>query len=509
MAALWWKMSSSIVWLFLITANKIVEADNILFLSWPLFSHAQGMAYVAKELSKYSHTCYYPMTEKLAERFKSFEGIKIIPMKNNPRVTYFEKISTQQFSKNFSVTWKMISQEIHAICDSFLLDQEWFQSLKAVNATIAVVDYVFMSNCLAIIPYRLSIPYVFQGISPEHHAITRTPWHASVYPSMLTFYSDQMNFYERMVNHILTVPSYFLTLMGNPAKSVKAYAPEKPEISFENLMHQAALYLSETDVLLEFASPSLPNVKHIGGPATRPAAPLKGDLHKFVEKSNHGIIVVSFGSFLDNFPEKHLEKLEIAFKEIKYDVIWKHSAPKFIASNIFLTKWLPQNDLLGHPKTKLFITHCGNNGQFEALYHGVPMLGFPVFGDQFHNGRRIQVKGYGIPMDIYNYTKDELVSTINELIVNPKYKNKIKQASEIFRSRPETPAARGARYIDHVIKYGGDYLRSTCQTMQLYQFLMLDIYAVFLAVIIVSLCLVKFVIQKCYRCCCVKKKKMD
>lgn len=201
--------------------------------------------------------------------------------------------------------------------------------------------------------------------------------------------------------------------------------------------------------------------------------------------------------------------MEMAFKEIKYDVIWKLSASKDIAPNIFVTKWLPQNDLLGHPKTKLFITHCGNNGQFEALYHGVPMLGFPVFADQSHNGHRMQVKGYGISMDMFNYTKEELVSTIKELIVNPKYQKNIKTASEIFRSRPESPAARSARYIDHVIKYGGDYLRSPFQSMPLYQFLMLDIYAVFLAVFIVSLCFIKCVIRKCYRCCCVKKKKMD
>jgi UDP:flavonoid glycosyltransferase YjiC (YdhE family) len=35
--------------------------------------------------------------------------------------------------------------------------------------------------------------------------------------------------------------------------------------------------------------------------------------------------------------------------------------------NVLFLPWLPQNDLLGHPKTKLFITHCGKNGIFEAL----------------------------------------------------------------------------------------------------------------------------------------------
>ena len=39
----------------------------------------------------------------------------------------------------------------------------------------------------------------------------------------------------------------------------------------------------------------------------------------------------------------------------------------------------------GHPKTKGFITHSGTNGTYEAIYHEVPMVGFPVFADQPHN----------------------------------------------------------------------------------------------------------------------------
>ena len=45
--------------------------------------------------------------------------------------------------------------------------------------------------------------------------------------------------------------------------------------------------------------------------------------------------------------------------------------------NLILSDWLPQREILNHPKTKLFLTHCGANGVIEAIYYGVAMLGFP------------------------------------------------------------------------------------------------------------------------------------
>jgi len=49
-----------------------------------------------------------------------------------------------------------------------------------------------------------------------------------------------------------------------------------------------------------------------------------------------------------------------------------------LPDNIMTGAWLPRNDLPAHPSVKLYITHCGNNAQFEAVNHAVPMIGFPI-----------------------------------------------------------------------------------------------------------------------------------
>ncbi|XP_014776560.1 UDP-glucuronosyltransferase 2B15 [Octopus bimaculoides] len=148
---------------------------------------------------------------------------------------------------------------------------------------------------------------------------------------------------------------------------------------------------------------------NVGGLATKHSLPLKGGLLNFVNASTNGIIVVSFGRYMNDFASVQLEKLQSALKQIKYDVVWRQKKTSFSHKNIYISDWVPQNDLLGHPKTKLFVTHCGNSGQFEALFHGVPMLGIPLFADQHYNSRRMTEKGYGLSLDIENFTTEELI----------------------------------------------------------------------------------------------------
>ena len=70
---------------------------------------------------------------------------------------------------------------------------------------------------------------------------------------------------------------------------------------------------------------------------------------------------------------------------------------------MMLMSWLPQNDVLAYPNIKLFISHCGNKGQYEALYHGVPIFGLPVFGDQIYNAAKNQAKGFGTYLNVVDF----------------------------------------------------------------------------------------------------------
>ncbi|XP_006820881.1 UDP-glucuronosyltransferase 2B30-like [Saccoglossus kowalevskii] len=100
---------------------------------------------------------------------------------------------------------------------------------------------------------------------------------------------------------------------------------------------------------------------------------------EFMESSRHGVVILSFGSMtnLATNPEK-MEVICAGLARLPQNVIMKYNGPPptTLGNNTKLTKWMPQNDLLGHPNTKAFVTHGGMNGVYEAIYHAVPMVGF-------------------------------------------------------------------------------------------------------------------------------------
>lgn len=81
------------------------------------------------------------------------------------------------------------------------------------------------------------------------------------------------------------------------------------------------------------------------------------------------------------------------------------------------------NLVLEHPKVKLFISHGGVSGLYEAVDGRVPVLGFPLFADQHRNIDQLVELEVAISMEIYSVTKASFLNNILELVNNEKYPN--------------------------------------------------------------------------------------
>lgn len=71
------------------------------------------------------------------------------------------------------------------------------------------------------------------------------------------------------------------------------------------------------------------------------------------------------------------------------------------ARGLLIRGWAPQVLILSHPSIGGFITHCGWNSTLEAICGGVPMVTWPLFGDQFSNEKLVvQILQVGISVGV-------------------------------------------------------------------------------------------------------------
>ena len=92
-----------------------------------------------------------------------------------------------------------------------------------------------------------------------------------------------------------------------------------------------------------------------------------------------------------------------------------------VSDNVKLLSWLPQNDILGHPKTRLFIGHAGINGLYESTYHGVPMICSPFFGDQLVNAQIAKQAGFAEVVDLEVVSAEDFVNLIHKMLTQTRW----------------------------------------------------------------------------------------
>ena len=119
-------------------------------------------------------------------------------------------------------------------------------------------------------------------------------------------------------------------------------------------------------------------------------------------------------------PATHVEAFLTAFAKLKEHVIWKwelNDSSIVVPRNVKLVAWLPQQDILGHAAIRAFITHGGLLSTEEAVYHGVPIIGIPMFGDQHWNVRQAEEKGFGIQLEFHETADtDKISSSIQNIL---------------------------------------------------------------------------------------------
>lgn len=138
------------------------------------------------------------------------------------------------------------------------------------------------------------------------------------------------------------------------------------------------------------------------------------DLEQFIASSRSGAVLFALGTNVRS-SLMDVEKQKILFDAFEqlpdYHFLWKFEETNIdmkLPKNVLIRPWLPQSDILAHPKVKAFFSHSGWWCAFtwalsarlrklkshwifickgmlstqEAIWRGVPILGMPFAWDQ-------------------------------------------------------------------------------------------------------------------------------
>ncbi|PNJ12629.1 UGT2B4 isoform 2 [Pongo abelii] len=436
-------------------------------LVWPTeFSHWMNIKTILDELVQRGH-----------EVTVLAYSTSILPDPNNPSALKFEVSPTSLTETEFedSITqlvkrWSDVPKDtfwphflqvqemmwsysdmIRKFCEDVVSNKKLMKKLQESRFDVVLADAV--SPCGELLAELLKIPFVYSlrfspGYAIEKHGggLLFPP---SYVPVVMSELSDQMTFMERVKNMIYVLYFDFWFQIWDMRKWDQFYSK-----------------------VLE--------------------------MEEFVQSSGeNGVVVFSLGSMVSNTSEERANVIATALAKIPQKVLWRFDGnkPDTLGLNTQLYKWIPQNDLLGHPKTRAFITHGGANGIYEAIYHGIPMVGVPLFADQLDNVAHMKAKGAAVSLDFNTMSSTDLLNALKTVIND--YKENAMKLSRIHHDQPVKPLDRAVFWIEFVMRHkGAKHLRVAAHDLTWFQYHSLDVIGFLLACVAAVI----FIITKCLFC---------
>ncbi|XP_067286929.1 UDP-glucuronosyltransferase 1A1-like isoform X2 [Pseudorasbora parva] len=487
-------------------------------------SHWTGVKAVAEEMGRRGHTVIVVMPEisislgpgkhYITKTFPVTYGQDLI---NHMMVDYVGELTAPGQSPLKSVAskvklFKKIYNYMASKTVSLFKDQELIEFLREQNFDAVLTDPSLPMG--PILAYNLSVPavYMLRGLPcGRDAAATARPDPFSYVPRSFTLNSDRMSFGQRVQNILVGMlePLMCKVLYWSFEEVTSNFLQR--DVSLTEILSTGAVWLMRYDFSLELPKPLMPNMILIGGINCDIKNPLKKEVEEFVTGSGeHGIVVFSLGSLVSSMPKEKAAIFFKAFEMIPQRVLWRYTGeiPDNVPENVKLMKWLPQNDLLGHPKARAFITHGGTHGIYEGICHGVPMVMLPLFGDQGDNVHRVATRGVGVILSIHDITVQTLVDALNTVINDSSYKQRMEKLSAIHNDRPMQPLDLAVYWTEFVMRHkGADHLRPAAHDLNWLQYHSLDVIGFLLFIVLIVTLAAFKCCSLCWRRCCRKTQK--
>ncbi|CAK1547650.1 unnamed protein product [Leptosia nina] len=285
------------------------------------------------------------------------------------------------------------------------------------------------------------------GMMLGNDEVIGAPSHPFLYPSPMRTRVYNLTVWEKfyeLYTHYRLPYNWHSTEHEEREKLKKYFGADLP--TYRELYDNVDMMFLNMHPMLSNNQPLPANIVSIWGVYTEPEKDLPQDLQTYLDSSKNGVIYLSFGSNVlsSTLPSEKIKVLVNTFSKLRYDVLWKWETDELPgkSQNIRTSKWLPQADLLRHPNVKLFITQGGLQSTDQAIQAGVPLIGIPMFGDQWYNAEMYEHHRIGMKIEFGTLSEDTLRESIETVINDNSFKKNIMWLRSVMNDQSESALER-------------------------------------------------------------------
>ena len=101
--------------------------------------------------------------------------------------------------------------------------------------------------------------------------------------------------------------------------------------------------------------------------------------------------------------------------------------------------WVPQQDVLAHPNTRLLVSHGGLASLTESIYHLTPLLGIPASNDQKQNMARAVRQGYARSTDWAGLSQTSLLAGVRAALEDEAMLARLGKVRQVYMNTGHSP----------------------------------------------------------------------
>ncbi|XP_055837309.1 UDP-glycosyltransferase UGT5-like isoform X2 [Episyrphus balteatus] len=493
--------------LFVITLIFVSQCESARILGFfpsPSKSHILVHTSLADALSEKGHDVTVVTIVPILKKNKQYRHIQldVVGLEKD----YHGKLINDPSGPNYKNFARLISQ-VTTSANASINNPVFKEMMDKESFDLVILGYFFNEFHFGVAAHfecPLVISFMNQPITLTNKMIGN-PAEVAYVPNLMLGGKQPLGFWDRLKNTVvgLLADEVLSPLMMEKRQQelYDANFPADKYPSFDEMKKNVSLVFVNHHFSQGPIRPNVPAMVEIGGIQIKEKpAPLPEDLKKILDNAKNGVVYFSFGS---NVQGKYLDKVKAKLmfdilSKLKQTVLWKwdDSPPPGQSPNIHYKTWLPQDDILAHPNVRLFITHGGAGSVVESQYHGVPMVGIPLFAEQFTNVDTMVKAGYGVGVEFATISSETFGNGVNEVLTNPVYRNNVQRFSKLYKDRPMTAKQTVVYWTEYILRHhGAPHMQSPAVHMNTLQLASLDVIGFLLAVIYIVYKVCKIVIM--------------